>query len=169
MTEHAAVEPVGTRQRALDVTPAVAANIGLRGVMEGGIVAAFAYWGYESGSGAARRTLGSIGAPAVAFGVWGAVDFRQLGRFAEPARLVEELAISGLAVTALWAARQRAARRRPWHGVRRAPRVGLRNRGTPAECVAGLVGVRRHTNAGIDLATRQHRRCVRIRLCAKPA
>ncbi len=108
MTEHAAVEPVGTRQRALDVTPAVAANIGLRGVMEGGIVAAFAYWGYESGSGAARRTLGSIGAPAVAFGVWGAVDFRQLGRFAEPARLVEELAISGLAVTALWAARQRA-------------------------------------------------------------
>ncbi len=108
MTRPAPVEPVGARQRAPDVTPVVAANIGLRGVMESGVVAAFAYWGYQSGDGAARRTLRAIGVPAVAFGVWGAVDFRQLGRLGEPARLGEELAISGLAVTALWAARQRS-------------------------------------------------------------
>ncbi len=108
MTRPAPVEPVGAQQRGTNVTPAVAANIGLRGVMETGIVAAFAYWGYQSGNGAARRTLRAIAAPAVAFGVWGAVDFRQLGRLAEPARLVEEVAISGLAVTGLWAARQRA-------------------------------------------------------------
>ncbi len=75
--------------------------------MESGIVAAFAYWGYESGEGAAARTLRAIGAPAIAFGVWGAVDFRQLGRFAESTRLAEELAISGLAVAALCSVRKR--------------------------------------------------------------
>jgi Protein of unknown function (DUF2568) len=107
VTRTVPVEPVGA-QRGTEVTPAVAANIGLRGLMESGVIAAFAYWGYRSGNGAARRTLRAIAAPAVAFGVWGAVDFRQLGRLGEPARLVEELAISGLAMTALWAVRQRA-------------------------------------------------------------
>lgn len=41
-------------------------------------------------------------APTVGFGLWGAVDFHQAGRLAEPLRLVQELAISGLAAVALY-------------------------------------------------------------------
>jgi Protein of unknown function (DUF2568) len=84
------------------MSPIIAANVGLRAVMESGIVAAFAYWGYRRGNGGQRRAVFAVAAPMCAFGVWGAVDFRQLGRFAEPARFAEELAISGLAATALW-------------------------------------------------------------------
>ena len=39
-------------------------------------------------------------------GFWGAVDFHQAGRLAEPLRLVQELAISGLAAVAVYAAGQ---------------------------------------------------------------
>ncbi len=106
MRRASSFDAVGTQRRG--VTPAVGANVAFRGVMESGIVAAFAYWGYRRGNGAVSRTLLAVGTPTVAFGVWGAVDFRQLGRFAEPARLVEELTISGSAVAALCAARQRS-------------------------------------------------------------
>jgi hypothetical protein len=41
-----------------------------------------------------------LGAPLVGFGFWGAVDFHQAGRFAEPLRLIQELAISALAAVA---------------------------------------------------------------------
>jgi hypothetical protein len=44
----------------------------------------------------------------VAFGVWGALDFRFAGRYAEPLRMTEELAISGLGAFCLYAARQHA-------------------------------------------------------------
>ena len=40
------------------------------------------------------------------FGIWGAVDFHQAGRMAEPLRLIEELVISGLAALALYATGQ---------------------------------------------------------------
>lgn len=43
----------------------------------------------------------AVVAPAVGFGIWGAIDFHPLGRAAEPLRLVEELAITGLAATGL--------------------------------------------------------------------
>ena len=78
----------------------------LRVLMEAGIVAAFAYWGYRAGAGTGMKILLAAGAPALGFGFWGAVDFRQAGRLAEPLRLLQELAISGLAAVAVYAAGQ---------------------------------------------------------------
>ena len=49
------------------------------------------------------------GTPMLGFGFWGAIDFRWAGKLAEPLRLVQELAISGLAAVALYAAGQRIA------------------------------------------------------------
>ena len=78
----------------------------LRVLMEAGIVAAFAWWGYRAGAGTGMKILLAAGAPALGFGFWGAVDFRQAGRLAEPLRLLQELAISGLAAVAVYAAGQ---------------------------------------------------------------
>ena len=78
----------------------------LRVLMEAGIVAAFAWWGYRAGAGTGMKILLAVGAPALGFGFWGAVDFHQAGRLAEPLRLLQELAISALAAVALYAAGQ---------------------------------------------------------------
>jgi len=78
----------------------------LRVLMEAGIVAAFAWWGYRAGAGTGMKILLAVGAPALGFGFWGAVDFRQAGRLAEPLRLLQELAISGLAAVAVYATGQ---------------------------------------------------------------
>jgi hypothetical protein len=79
-----------------------------RVLMEVGIVVALATWGYHTGSGTAAKILFAIAAPAVGFGLWGAVDFRRAGRLAEPLRLAEELVISGLAAAAWYAAGRHA-------------------------------------------------------------
>ena len=71
-------------------------NIGLRGLMEFGIVFALGYWGYRLGNSAGVKLLLAIGVPLVGFGFWGLVDFRQAGLLVEPLRLVQELMISGL-------------------------------------------------------------------------
>jgi Protein of unknown function (DUF2568) len=94
--------------RGLRTRPALrqALTVGLRALMEAGIVGAFAYWGYQAGAGTGMKILLAISAPAVGFGFWGAVDFHQAGRLAEPLRLLQELAISGLAAAALYAAGQ---------------------------------------------------------------
>ena len=81
-------------------------TLALRVLMEAGIVAAFAWWGYRAGEGTGMKILLAVGAPALGFGFWGAVDFRQAGRLAEPLRLLQELAISALAAIALYAAGQ---------------------------------------------------------------
>lgn len=81
-------------------------TLALRVLMETGIVAAFAYWGYHAGTSVGTRIIFAVGAPALGFGFWGAVDFRQAGPLAEPLRLVQELVISGLAAAALYAAGQ---------------------------------------------------------------
>ena len=78
----------------------------LRVLVEAGIVAAFAWWGYRAGAGTGMKILLAVGAPALGFGFWGAVDFHQAGRLAEPLRLLQELAVSGLAAVALYAAGQ---------------------------------------------------------------
>lgn len=78
----------------------------LRVLMEAGIVGAFAWWGYRAGAGTGMKILLAVGAPALGFGFWGAVDFHRAGRLAEPLRLLQELAISGLAAAALYAAGQ---------------------------------------------------------------
>jgi hypothetical protein len=75
-------------------------------MMEAGVVAGLAYWGYETGGNAAAKILLGVGAPVAGFGLWGALDFRWAGRLAEPLRLVEELAISGVAAGAWYAAGQ---------------------------------------------------------------
>ena len=80
--------------------------LALRAVMETGIVVGLAYWGWQTASDTIARVGLVIAAPLVGFGFWGLVDFRQLGRVAEPLRLVQELAISGLVALALWSVGQ---------------------------------------------------------------
>jgi hypothetical protein len=79
-------------------------SLTLRALLETSIVAGLAYWGVHAGDSLAGRLVLGVGAPVLGFGFWGAVDFRQAGRFAEPLRLVQELAVSGLAAVALYAA-----------------------------------------------------------------
>ena len=81
-------------------------NVGLRGIMEFGIVAAMAYWGYRVGSNLIIGILIGILAPLIVFGFWGLVDFHQAGHVAEPLRLVEELIICGLVTAALFVSGQ---------------------------------------------------------------
>jgi hypothetical protein len=83
-------------------------NVGLRGLMEAAIVAGLAYWGFSTGDGMVAKTVLAIGTAVVGFGIWGAIDFRQSGPWAEVLRLIEELVISGLAALA-WAMAGRPA------------------------------------------------------------
>jgi Protein of unknown function (DUF2568) len=91
------------------VTPAQRLNLVLRVTM----------WRPASSSpspGGGSRPRGStvwnvvlgLAAPAAGLGLWGLVDFRRAGRWAEPLRLTEELAISGAAAAAWYAAGQHA-------------------------------------------------------------
>jgi len=79
-------------------------NLGLRALMELGVVCGLAYWGWHLGRSRLSRTLLAIGAPALGFGFWGAVDFRGAGAAAEWLRLAQELLVSGLAAAALYVA-----------------------------------------------------------------
>lgn len=79
------------------MTPLERLNLGLRGLMELGVVCGLAYWGYRTGG-----ALLAISAPAIGFGFWGGVDFHQAGRAAEAIRLVQELTLSGLAAAGLY-------------------------------------------------------------------
>jgi len=84
-------------------------TLALRVMMEAAVIAALAMWGYHAGPDTVSKLVLALAAPAIGFGVWGAVDFRQAGRFAEALRLAEELAISWLAAAAWYAAGQHAA------------------------------------------------------------
>jgi hypothetical protein len=84
-------------------------NLILRVLVELGVVAGLAYWGVHAGSSTGTKVLFGIGAPALGFGFWGAVDFHRAGRLAEPARLIQELAVSGLAALAWYAAGRHGA------------------------------------------------------------
>ncbi len=94
---------MGDRDRGARPGPHAArlANAALRVVMELGVVGAFAVWGVRIGDGAVWSVVAGVVAPAVGFGFWGAVDFHQAGRWAEPLRLLQELVITGLAAVAL--------------------------------------------------------------------
>ena len=54
-------------------------NVGLRAVMELGIVIALGYWGYKSGEGGMIKILLSVSVPLIGFGIWGLVDFHNAG------------------------------------------------------------------------------------------
>jgi hypothetical protein len=77
-------------------------NLTLRAVLELSIVLAFGYWGYETGTTEASRIGFLVLFPVVGFGIWGAIDFHQLGKNAEYFRLVQELVISLLAAYGLY-------------------------------------------------------------------
>ena len=79
-------------------------NLVLRALLETGIVAGLAYWGVRSGDSTGAKIALGIGAPVIGFGAWGVIDFRRAGRFAEPARLAQELVLSGLAAAAWYVA-----------------------------------------------------------------
>lgn len=83
-------------------------NLILRVTMETGIVVAFGFWGYHVGNGTGAKIALMIVAPLIGFGFWGAVDFHQAGRWAEPLRLTQELVVSGLAAVAWYASGQHA-------------------------------------------------------------
>ncbi len=84
--------------------PFVGVTLILRVVMELGLVAALAFWGVHSGGTAAAKIALGVGAPVLAFAVWGAVDFHRAGRLAELLRLLEELFLTALAAIALYSA-----------------------------------------------------------------
>jgi Protein of unknown function (DUF2568) len=84
-------------------------NLILRVAMETGIVVALGFWGYHVGGSTSSRIGLMIVTPLVGLGLWGAVDFHQAGRLAEPLRLAQELIISGLAATAWYTAGHHAA------------------------------------------------------------
>ena len=79
-------------------------NVGMRALMELGIVVALGYWGYSAGNNAVTKILLCIAAPLIGFGFWGLVDFRNAGSLAEPLRLTQELVITGLAAYAWYSA-----------------------------------------------------------------
>ena len=79
-------------------------TLALRALLETGVVAGLALWGVHIGHGAPASVALGVAAPAVGFGVWGAIDFRHAGRRAEALRLTEELVISLAAAAALAAA-----------------------------------------------------------------
>lgn len=79
-------------------------NVGLRALMELGIVIALGYWGYSVGNSTAMKIFLAIAAPLIGFGFWGLVDFRNAGSLAEPLRLIQELVITGLAAAAWYVA-----------------------------------------------------------------
>ncbi len=75
-------------------------NLTLRGLMELGIVIAFAQWGYHMGKTTGFSVLLSITAPLVMFSIWSLFDFRNVVSTPEPFRLVQEMFISLLAAVA---------------------------------------------------------------------
>ncbi len=77
-------------------------NVALRAIMEAGIVVAFGYWGYRTGATTLLKVMLAVSVPLMGFGFWGAVDFHQTGKWAEPLRLTQEMLISGLAAVAFY-------------------------------------------------------------------
>ncbi|MDE3213556.1 MAG: DUF2568 domain-containing protein [Bacteroidota bacterium] len=55
-------------------------NLFLRGAMEPGVVAGFAYYGYHAGTQIGIKILQALLFPLIGFGFWGLVDFHQFER-----------------------------------------------------------------------------------------
>ena len=65
-------------QTASTMTAMQRVNLMLRTMMEYGVVIALIYWGVHTGDSTAAKMLLAGGAPALGFGIWGAVDFPPL-------------------------------------------------------------------------------------------
>jgi hypothetical protein len=88
------------------MTGAQRLDLVLRVLMELGIVAALAMWGYSAGGGGGWGVVLAVLAPTVGFGFWGAVDFHQAGSWGERLRLAQELLVSAVAAIAWFVAGQ---------------------------------------------------------------
>jgi hypothetical protein len=79
------------------------ANDGLRFLLELGMLAALAYWGFSEHEGAVQWLLG-LGAPGLTAVVWGAFVAPKASRpQVDPVRLLLEVAVFGSGVAALLA------------------------------------------------------------------
>ena len=84
-----------------------AINLGVRFLLELCMLAALAYWGYQTGSSLAMKLVLALGAPLIAAVVWGLfIAPRATRRLADPARLLLELVLWAAATAALAAAGQ---------------------------------------------------------------
>jgi hypothetical protein len=86
--------------------------LGIRFLLELGLLAALGYWGFRLGSGWPVRVAAGIGAPVGAAVVWGRyVAPKAPRRVEDPGRFAIELALFGLGAAALVAAGA------PWAGA----------------------------------------------------
>ena len=86
--------------RGTGLGPAQRVTLTLPALTEAAVLGALAHRGAHTGTSTAGSAALAVAAPAVGFGVRGAVDVRFAGRHSEPPRLLEELVISGLAAAA---------------------------------------------------------------------
>ncbi|HKJ80590.1 MAG TPA: YrdB family protein [Ignavibacteriaceae bacterium] len=77
-------------------------NLTLRGIIESGIVAGLAYWGFFTGYNLTMKLILGVGAPLLIFGFWGAYDFHNFGKLSEALRLIQELILSGFTAIVLY-------------------------------------------------------------------
>ena len=84
-----------------------AANLGLRFILELCLLAALAYWGFQSGDGTLRHIVLGIGAPLLAAIYWGLfISPKARFPFALPVKLILEIVIFAIAIAALYATGQ---------------------------------------------------------------
>jgi hypothetical protein len=78
------------------------ANLGLRFLLELGLLAAFGYWGWQTGGSTLTKIGLGLGAPLLAALEWGVfLAPASARRLVEPWRLLAEVMIFGVAVAAL--------------------------------------------------------------------
>lgn len=82
-------------------------NLGVRFLLELGILAALGYWGFQSGSSTWMKWVLGLGAPLLAAVVWGTfVAPKAAVELSASLHLLVELAVFGLAILALYRAGQ---------------------------------------------------------------
>lgn len=81
------------------------ANLALRFLLELGALAAFAYWGWQTGSGAGTRLILAVALPVIAAAIWGQfIAPKAPRRLEDPARMAVEIAFFGAATVAVGSA-----------------------------------------------------------------
>lgn len=77
-------------------------NVGLRFLLELGLLLAYGYWGFQTHDGIGQWLLG-VGTPLIVAIIWGLFFApKSARRLRNPLRLVMEIVIFGIGVLALW-------------------------------------------------------------------